>query len=96
MARCCRSLLSHGFLDGDSPSFERDSSERTLIGLAFVQLIQIFSHAKIVALDEYDEETQIETESYDQNIADALKASNISWAGEKTKDGTYLWRIPSQ
>ncbi len=76
--------------------FERDSSARTLIGLAFVQLIQIFSHVRIVALDEYDEETQIETEAYDQKIADCLNASNISWAGERTKEGTYLWRIPSQ
>jgi len=76
--------------------FERYSSARTLIGLAFVQLIQIFSHVKIVALDEYDEETQIETEAYNQKIADALNASNISWAGERTKDGTYLWRIPNQ
>ena len=58
--------------------------------------MQIFSHAKIVALDEYDEETQIETEAYDQKIADALNALNISWAGEITKEGTYLWRIPNQ
>jgi hypothetical protein len=64
--------------------------------MTFVQLMQIFSRVRIVALDEYDEETQIETEVYDQNIADALNASRISWAGEKTKDGTYLWRIPSQ
>jgi hypothetical protein len=89
-------LLSHGFLEGRANLFECDSSARTLIGLAFVQIMQIFSHAKIVALDEYDEETQIETEAYDQSIADALNALGISWAGEKTNDGMYLWRIPKQ
>jgi hypothetical protein len=64
--------------------------------MAFIQLLEIFSHAKIVTFDEYDGETLIETAMYDQNIADTLNALRINWTGEKTRDGTYLWRILAQ
>jgi hypothetical protein len=64
--------------------------------MAFVQLLEIFSHAKIVAFDEYDGETLIETATYDQNIADTLNTLRINWTGEKTTHGTYLWRIFAQ
>jgi hypothetical protein len=61
--------------------------------MAFIPLLEIFSSAKIIALDEYDGETLIETATYDPNIAETLNRLRMAWTGEKTEEGTYLWRV---